>query len=242
MLWGVRARLVVPERPARTGIEDGLAYALWLPPSQPAAGVVIVHGAGSVKESHYDFARAAIALGLAALSFDQRGHGESEGPMDGRALDDVTAMAALLRSELGDPGVPVALRGSSMGGYLAILAAAPAQAQAVVAICPASAGGLRRALGAGSLRFDADPEALDQFLATHELGPAVESLTAPLLLLHAQGDEQVPVQHSRELAAAVRSPGSRLIELPGGHHRSVQHDEELQAVSLRFVQRALGLR
>jgi hypothetical protein len=35
---------------------------------------------------------------------------------------------------------------------------------------------------------------------------------------------------------------SRLITLPGGHHRSVQHDRELQAVSLRFVERALGLR
>jgi hypothetical protein len=33
---------------------------------------------------------------------------------------------------------------------------------------------------------------------------------------------------------------SRLITVPGGHHRSVQHDDELQAVSLKFIQRALG--
>ncbi len=237
-------RTVSAVLPMAAGSREGLAYTLWRPQGEAPArgGIVILHGAGSCKESHYDFARAAIALGLAALAFDQRGHGESAGPMDARALDDVVAMASLLREAIGDPAAPIALRGSSMGGYLAILAAQCAQASAVVAICPASPAGLRRGLAAGSLRFDADVEALEALLLAHQLPAAVESLTAPLLLLHAQGDEQVPVQHSRELAAAFRSPGSRLIELPGGHHRSIQHDDELQAVSLQFVERALRLR
>jgi fermentation-respiration switch protein FrsA (DUF1100 family) len=60
-----------------------------------------------------------------------------------------------------------------------------------------------------------------------------------VLLLHAEGDEQVPVEHSRELARLTRSPGSRLIAVPGGHHRSVQHDADLQAVSVRFIERCL---
>ena len=233
---------MTPVRPARTGVHDGLAYSLWLPATGATAGLVVLHGAGSCKESHYDFARAAIARGLAALTFDQRGHGESDGPMDGRAIDDVVSMASLLRRELGDPDAAVALRGSSMGGYLAIRAAADVRAAAVVAICPASASGLRRGLADGTFRFDADPEALGRLLEAGELQPVVESLAIPILLLHAQGDEQVPVQHSRELATKLQSPESRLIELPGGHHRSIQHDEELQAVSLGFVERALGFR
>ena len=60
-----------------------------------------------------------------------------------------------------------------------------------------------------------------------------------MLLLHAEGDEQVPVEHSRELARYFTAPGSRLIAVPGGHHRSIQHDPELQAVSLRFIARTL---
>ena len=36
------------------------------------------------------------------------------------------------------------------------------------------------------------------------------------------------------------APGSRLIVIPGGHHRSIQHDAELQALSLRFIEEALG--
>jgi uncharacterized protein len=197
-----------------------------------------------------------IAAGLAAITFDQRGHGESDGPMDGRALQDVRSMAQLLRDACGpglavDEGsspppsgetasrVPIALRGSSMGGYLAIIAARAVGAQAVVAICPASGEGLRRGVRAGTLGFDADVPALDAFLAERDLHAEVSSLEIPLLLLHASGDEQVPVEHSQELATGLRSPASRLIVMPGGHHRSIQHDAELQAVSLRFIERAL---
>ena len=58
-----------------------------------------------------------------------------------------------------------------------------------------------------------------------------------LLLLHARGDEQVPYTTSEELFAAAHEP-KRLLVLPGGHHRSLQHDMELQAVSRRFVRDA----
>ena len=234
-------RTVSAPLPARTGHCEGLAYSLWLPSPEKVTlgGVVVLHGAGSCKESHHDYARALIAAGLAAITFDQRGHGESEGAMDGRVLADVATMASLLRSACERPELPVALRGSSMGGCLAILAAAPLGARAVVAICPASPAGLRRGLNAGGFEFEADAEALNAFLARSDLHAAVEELEVPLLLLHAAGDEQVPVEHSRELATHFGSEGSRLVVVPGGHHRSIQHDPELQAVSVKFIVRAM---
>ncbi len=232
-------RTVNPPRPVRTGRSGGLAYTLWLPSETPRGGVGVLHGAGSCKESHHDYARVLIAAGLAAVTFDQRGHGESEGPMDGRALDDVVSMGQLLRDACG-PELPLALRGSSMGGHLAILAASAVGAGVVVAICPASGEGLRRGLRAGTLRFNADVPAVDSLLASHDLHAEVEALEIPLLLLHAAGDEQVPVEHSRELAKGLRSPVSRLIVLPGGHHRSIQHDPEMQAVTVQFIERALA--
>ncbi len=234
-------RTVNAPLPARSGVHDGLAYSLWPPAGdeQPVGGVVVLHGAGSCKESHHDYARSLIAAGLAALIFDQRGHGESRGPMDGRVLFDVAAMASLLRAECSSSELPIALRGSSMGGCLAILAAELAGAGAVVAICPASPEGLRRGLQSGRLQFEASVDTLDALLAGSDLFRAVETLGVPLLLLHAAGDEQVSVGHSRELAQHFRAPGSRLIVVPGGHHRSVQHDAELQAVSVRFILGAL---
>jgi uncharacterized protein len=270
MIGGVpRPRTVRVELPSEMGVHDGLAYSLWLPAAPRSArghleqgaaargdgarrapgGVVILHGAGSSKENHHDFARAARGAGLAAIAFDQRGHGESEGPMDGRAIEDIATMAALLSSRLGGSrdrrrgdaaghGPKIALRGSSMGGYFALVSAARVGAAAVVAICPASGEGLRRGLAAGRFTFAADPPALDSLLAAHNVRAATERLDVPVLLLHAEGDEQVPVEHSRELAALTRSRRSRLIVLPGGHHRSIQHDAEMQAISLQFIERA----
>ncbi|MFZ0090174.1 MAG: alpha/beta fold hydrolase [Solirubrobacteraceae bacterium] len=235
-------RTVSPLLPTETGSLDGLAYTLWLPPaSQPPAraGVVVLHGAGSSKESHHDFARAAVAVGLGAICYDQRGHGDTGGRLGDGVVADAVAIATHLRTRIGGATAPVAIRGSSMGGYLAIVAAPAVNAGAVVAICPASAGGLRRGLAAGDFAFAADVGALGAFLDAHDLVDAVASLTMPLLLLHAEGDERVPIQQSRELA---QISGSRLIAAPGGHHRSVQHDPELQAASLRFLQRSLGLR
>jgi len=235
-----RPRTVTVELPSEIGLHDGLSYSLWLPKGQARGGVVVLHGAGSCKENHHDFARAAIGSGLAAIAFDQRGHGESEGALDGRAARDVAGIAAFLRAHLSDADAPVALRGSSMGGYLALVSAAAARAAAVVAICPASAEGLRRGLAERRFSFSADERALDAFLTEHDEREAIAALRVPVLLLHAEGDEQVPVEHSRELARLTRSPNSRLIAVPGGHHRSVQHDGDLQAASLRFISRALG--
>jgi alpha-beta hydrolase superfamily lysophospholipase len=222
-------------------VHHGLAYSLWLPRS-PRGGVVVLHGAGSRKENHHDFARAALGADLATIAFDQRGHGESAGRMDGRAMADIAEMAALLRARMGDPEhAPIALRGSSMGGYLALVSAGSVGAGAVVAVCPASAKGLRRGLTEGRFDFPADENALKAFLDTHDSHDAIATLDVPVLLLHAEGDDQVPVQHSRELADLMRSPRSRLIVVPGGHHRSVQHDPDLQAVSVRFIARALAV-
>ena len=114
-----------------------------------------------------------------------------------------------------------------MGGFTAIHAAARDPAIcAVVAICPAPEDLLVRALRAdGPERFRCDVEATEAWLASLDLYEAVAGLgpDTGLLLLHARGDEQVPYTVSEQLFAAAHEP-KRLLLLPGGHHRSLQHD------------------
>jgi pimeloyl-ACP methyl ester carboxylesterase len=74
-------------------------------------------------------------------------------------------------------------------------------------------------------------------LRAHDETEAARALEIPLLLLHAEGDEVVPVELSRALHEAA--PASKLVVVPGGHHRSIQHDAELQGESVRFLARAL---
>jgi hypothetical protein len=231
---------------------DGIAYNMWLPPGgEPAPAVIVFHGAGSQKENHADYARAALAHGFVALTFDNRGHGETEGPLGPGVIVDLQKLARFVAERPEVDERRVAVRGSSMGGLLAIhMAAASDAIAAVVAICPASEQMLLtsvRPVAEGkppppgsyldSIRVDAT--ALVAWLEEHEVGDAVERLRGKaLLLIHAKGDEQVPYQHSEELYARAAEP-KRLLLLEGGDHRSAQHDAELQGESLRWLARVM---
>ncbi len=215
---------------------DGLSCAVFEPAGPPRGLLLVLHGAGSTKDGHLAFARAGQAGGLRAVVPDLRGHGDSAGALGRGAIEDVATLA----ERFGD-GLAVVLRGSSLGGWLALAAAARVRAAAVVAICPASGEGLRRGLARGGwpgMRHDGD--GLDGLLAVVDLDRAAAALGPRLLLMHATGDDVVPVAGSRALHAAA--PGSRLIEVPGGDHRSVQHDAELQGVALRWVRQVLARR
>jgi uncharacterized protein len=220
----------------------GRPYWLWLPRSEPPwPGMVIVHGAGSGKENHADFGRLCAGSGWAAVSYDQRGHGESEEPMTPAALADVGRMAGLLADREEVEAQRVCVRGSSLGGFMAIHAAASERRIAgCIAICPASEAVLRRGLRGGELEMRADVEALDAWLGEHELATAVGELgSKPLILLHAEGDERVPAAETIALHRRASGP-AKLIVAPGGNHRSLQHDPELQGVALRWLERQLG--
>src|SRR3954451_8102515 len=79
-----------PQPPSESGAPEGIAYHLWLPPGGgPAPAVIGLHGAGSRKENHADYARAALAHGFAALTFDNRGHGQTEGALGPGVIADL---------------------------------------------------------------------------------------------------------------------------------------------------------
>ena len=82
-------------------------------------------------------------------SRDSGGRAQAGRPAGGA---DVETMAGLLPE-----GAPLGLRGSSMGGYLALVAAAQLDAAAVVAICPASADHLAQGLRDQRLRVPGRP-------------------------------------------------------------------------------------
>jgi uncharacterized protein len=229
--------------PAR---HNGLAYSLWLPDraesAPPSPGVVIVHGADSRKENHADFARLATSNGWAALTFDLPGHGESEREFSGAAVEDVISMVDLLAVQPGVDERRVAVRGSSLGGFLAITAAgATTEIAGVIAICPASEDHLARGVRQGRYEMRiGDPVDLEAWLAAQSLDDSVERIAGrPLILLHAEGDTQIPSDHSADLYEQAGEP-RKLVITPGGAHTTVQHDPELQGMALLWLERQLS--
>jgi fermentation-respiration switch protein FrsA (DUF1100 family) len=239
-----RRWLAAPKPPSESGEAEGRPYLLWLPDTPPPwPGMLILHGAGSRKENHADFGRLCAAAGWAALAYDQRGHGEARDEASPLLVADAARMARFLAGRTGVDPQRVCARGSSMGGFVAIHGAASSKAIAgAIAICPAGEEHLLRGLRRGELEMRASERAradLAAWLGEHDLREAVGLLAGrPLLLIHAEGDEQIPFEFSRELHSRAGEP-RKLILLPGGHHRSAQHDPELQSVALRWLERNL---
>ena len=77
---------------------------------------------------------------------------------------------------------------------------------------------------------------------SQDVGEAVKRITPrPLILMHAEGDTQIPSDHSEELYELAGEP-RKLVIVPGGAHNTVQHDPELQGVALRWLERELAAR
>lgn len=211
---------------------DGLALAgrLFLPAGPPAGALLVCHGAGSRKENHELMGEQAAATGLAALTFDFRGHGESPGAMGPDAWRDAVAAGGRLLAESGAPWL--AARGASMGGTMVLLAARarPGVFSSLVLLCPADGASLLA--GLDDLERDAgdaadapqgreysgrfDEVALRPFLERLDLVAVARGLPR-VLLAHARDDDAVPIAHSERLAGAL-APPKEFIRLEGGGH------------------------
>jgi alpha-beta hydrolase superfamily lysophospholipase len=234
-------RLPTPKSADRRGVHDGRPYELWIPETEPPwPGMVVIHGADSSKETHAGFARACAARGWAALTYDQRGNGESEEPLSPAAVADVGRMARFLAGVDGVDSASLFARGSSMGGFMAIHSAAVSDSiRGVIALCPAGERHLLDGIRRGRFEMRIDRDAFEPWLEEHDLRDAVALMEAkPLLLMHARGDEQIPHTWSEELREHAAEPVEAIV-VPGGHHRSLQHDSEMQEVALRWMEKRL---
>jgi pimeloyl-ACP methyl ester carboxylesterase len=76
-------------------------------------------------------------------------------------------------------------------------------------------------------RLSASPGAVKAFTMLNsqiDVSFILPAVRVPTLVLHNQGDVQVPVEHGRELAACI--PDAKLIEYPGGDHIFTTGDVE----------------
>ena len=188
-------------------------------------GVLVVPGLGSRKENHADIGAAVAARGMGALSIDLRGHGDSRGVLDGDVLDDLIAGLEALAAR---GHAPLGLRGSSMGGLLALHAAArDPRVRAVVALCPARPDGLARVVE------EPWPLGLEPAAAVARDDGVARGYW------HATGDASVPWGGTLALAGVTPHPMRLRIALGGGHG-TLQHDPAVLDETVDFLAAHLG--
>ena len=225
---------------------DGLELAglLFRPAGRPRGALLVCHGAGSRKENHGLMGEQAAAAGLAALTFDFRGHGESGGVLGPDGWHDAAAAGEALLAASDAPWL--AARGASMGGCFLLLAARarPRLFRSLVLLCPADGPSLLAGLDdlerlerAGDPdreyygRFDA--AAWRPYLRRLDLVATARGLPR-VLLAHARDDEAVPFSHSERLAAVLAAP-TRIIALDEGGHHGPGRSPEVARATLEWV-------
>jgi fermentation-respiration switch protein FrsA (DUF1100 family) len=210
--------------------EDGVRLHAWyLPHRDSRAALLHIHGnAGNL--SH----RAGIAsllhqrCGASVMIFDYRGYGRSEGtPTILGLLRDARAARAHLADHERVEEKKVVLLGESLGGAIAVDLAATDGARGL--ILESTFSSLRDVAGVHY------PELLVSVLVADKLNSAarIADYHGPLLQVHGDADQTIPLESGRRLFAAASEPKS-LHVLPRHDHNDPLPEAYYQALE-RFL-------
>lgn len=187
---------------------DGVRLHGWYLPGPRRATLLYCHGnAGNVSHRLAKLRAFHDRLGVGILIFDYRGYGRSAGrPDEAGTYADARAMRAWLR---GRTAGPIAYLGTSLGAAVAARLAVEDPPDGLVLETPfASVPAMAHATlpGAGWL-----------FRTRYDTVEAVRRLRAPLLVLHGDADEVVPIRQARAVFDAAPAP-KVFVTLPATRH------------------------
>ena len=209
-------------------------------PVRPKTVVLLCHGLLSSRDSatNRTLADRLLPHNVATLRFDFVGHGSCADPDDPLAPFTLTRCLEQTRGALSwlkeQGATRIGIVGSSFGGLVALQTAARHPDIVAVGLkCPVvdypplwqarlGEGGMRHWQGSGRLVFATHtgraslPYRFYDDLLSHKTAPAA-MIASPVLIVHGDADEDVPVEQSRELFRHLQSP-KELVVLPGADH------------------------
>ncbi|HHQ48520.1 MAG TPA: alpha/beta fold hydrolase [Acidobacteria bacterium] len=223
--------------PIRFPTAGGLSLHGWWIPGDGAAAptVILVHGWSRSAERMLPFLRPLHRAGYHLLALDARCHGLSA--CDGNAnmlkfSEDIRAAVSEAIRRGADPG-RLAVLGHSVGGAGTIHAAA--NDRRIRAVVTVGAFAHPRDMTLLDLSRRHVPAPLARLILASversvgvpldEIAPenVISRIEAPVLLVHGEEDEIVPVEHARRLARAA-GPTARLLVLPARGHSDCDED------------------
>ena len=226
-------------------------HAWWIPTVAGAPALVVMHGWGGNAEMMLPLAGPLHAAGFALLLFDARCHGRSDDDDFAslpRFAEDLGAAVDWLRTRPEvDPG-RIGVIGHSVGaGAALLLGSRRNDLRALVSLAAFGhpAWMMRRwlrakgvpywPLGAYVLRYV-------QWVIGHrfdDIAPVntVRRVACPVLLVHGDADDIVPLADAQAILAAGVNDGVRLLLVPGSHDRYTDLDRSIEQL-LAFLEEA----
>lgn len=204
---------------------DGLVLrGRWRQTPDPLATVVIAHGfsAGRDEPAIVALADDLVGAGFSVLTYDARGHGESEGRSEVGSIEHLDVASAV--REAGGGGVPVVLVGVSMGAVAVVghLAAAGLNAGTIVGAVLVSGPAEWRMrpsplglLMAGVTRTPPGRWAAERWLRVRiahgwrvgeDPASTIARVDLPVAVVHGRGDRLLDVAHAHLLHRSAGGP------------------------------------
>lgn len=213
--------------------------------------VIVIHGfTGHMEERHIVAVSQALnGIGYATLRVDMYGHGNSEGKFENHTLFKwlTNALTVIDYARSLDFVTDLYLCGHSQGGMTVMLAAAMKH-DVIKGLIPLSPAWMIPELARKGtlLGLDFDPEQIPDMLQawgdrklngnyarvaqTIRVEEAIDRYTGPVLIVHGDKDEAVPVEYG--IRAAERYRDCKLVLIPGDTHCYDYHlDQVLEAVT-----------
>ena len=217
---------------------DSLTLKGWFFPANSdsaRATVIILHGISNCKETQFGKAKTLTHNGFNAITLDLRAHGESGGEFctfGYREKYDIVAVVDSAMKLTG--GKPVGIWGASLGGAIGL-----------------QAMGLDKRIAFGIIEstFDEFEKVAKEYGADYLFGlrsdmivnrvikksgeiahfepatvkpvDAAAMIDRPVLFLHGDADDKIPIEFNRRNFEAVKSPDKQWITVPGGGHSNI---------------------
>jgi alpha-beta hydrolase superfamily lysophospholipase len=253
---GVGAR-VPDDLSARTFVlPDKTEIRTWeaRPAHRPQAAVLVLHGVSDSKASQVETLRLLTRRGVLAMAPDFRAHGDSGGKFATYGhleKHDLTLLRRAIENEF--PGIRVGLWGTSYGGAVALQSMA-VDDQFDFAIIESTFADLREiARRQVTMRTTLPVSELGPYFVNEagklasfdpaEISPerSIERVRAPVLHLHGDADELIPIDQGMKIAEKSRRPDYRFVRIAGGTHYHLRsgdpalYDREIAAFLERVI-------
>jgi uncharacterized protein len=194
---------------------DGEKVIVWhVPPRDGKPVVVYFHGNGGSIRLRADRFQRIVAAGVGLVGLSYRGYGGSTGrPTEAGLIEDARAAYAYAAARYPQR---IAVWGESLGSGVAVALAAEKPVTRVILDAPYTS---TVAVAAAIYWYIPVRHLMkDQFRSDER----IKRVTAPVLILHGEADNIIPIAYGERLLAMVPGP-KRMIRFPGGHHVHLDH-------------------
>jgi uncharacterized protein len=221
----------------------------WIPTAQPEQSptLIVLHGLGATRQDHLASMLPLWQKGINLLLLDLREHGESGGQYftyGYHEWQDITAAIDTLEQRQGKLSQPLVVLGISVGGTVAIAATAQDQRiQGVITI--GTFADLTTTIqhqspwlsDAWRTRSMLRAEQIGQFkIADASPKRNIQQVQVPVLIVHAEQDDYIPLSDAQQLFAAANQPKQFHLLDNANHANMIEiHGDDLRQTIEQFI-------